>query len=412
MLTIRQPVDRLGWAFLMSCLIVAVSSQAQTSDCSLKDGGSELPATSKKTFDALRPDTPDMAAVRFNMAIDYARVGNTKKALSLLEESLKETPWLDPSSENDFAPLRGCASFQKLVEREHQKYHPVNASRVVYTVPQKDLIPEGLASDPGDGTLYLSSIYHRKVVKITPEGRVSDFVTEGQDNLLGVLGIKVDARDHSVWAASERSGQSALFHFDRNGKTLNKYVPEQPGPHEFNDLVVTMEGDVFVTDDLDNAVYKLARGFDKLVRIDLGGRFYPNGIALAADEKKVYVAHAFGIVVMGLHGGSVADLREPKDVSLSAVDGLYVRNGSLIAIQNAFGGNRIVQLRLSVDGKRILSGKLLEFRSPNLELPTTGTIYQDRFYYIVNSQIDHEENGKLVGEDKLQPIKIAALKLE
>jgi hypothetical protein len=30
----------------------------------------------------------------------------------------------------------------------------------------------------------------------------------------------------------------------------------------------------------------------------------------------------------------------------------------------------------------------------------------------VNTQIDHEKDGKLIGEDKLQPIKIAALKLD
>src|SRR6266567_1971620 len=33
------------------------------------------------------------------------------------------------------------------------------------------------------------------------------------------------------------------------------------------------------------------------------------------------------------------------------------------------------------DNKGVFAGKLLEFRSSNLELPTTGTIYKDNFYF-------------------------------
>src|SRR5580704_4219226 len=399
---------------LIPCLLLLVSSSAsyaQTPDCNL-EGEGELTTSQQKRFHAIRPDTPDRAAVLFDMAIDYARAGNSRKSVSLLEEALADTPWLDPSQEEAFHLLYGCAAFEKLVAKVQQKYPPVTASHVVHTIPQKDLIPEGLAFDPVDGTLYVSSIFHRKIVKITSDGNISDFVAEGQDGPLGVLGLKVDARDRSLWAASELRGQSALFHFDRSGKTLGHYAPQRPSRHEFNDLVVTAKGDVLVTDDLDDAVYKLPHGTSKLLRMDLQNRFYPNGIALATDEKSVYVAHAFGIILMDLDGTAITEVQKPKDISLAQVDGVYVRQGSLIAIQNVFGGNRIVQLRLTPDAKSISNGKLLEFRSPNLELPTTGTINKDSFYYIVNSQIDHEEDGKLRGEEKLQPVKIAVLKLD
>jgi len=313
---------------LASCLLLVVSAHAQTSGCSLKDEG-ELSAETLKQFQALRPDTPDQAAVRFDMAVHYAQMGNGRKALSLLEEALADTPWLDPSAEQAFKPLYGCAAFRKLVAQVQHRYPPVAASHVVHIIPQKDLIPEGLASDPTDGTLYLSSIFHRKIVEITPDGRISDFVAEAQDGLLGVLGIKVDPRDRSVWAASGLRGQSALFHFDRSGKTLGQYAPQEPGRHEFNDLVVTSKGDVLVTDDFDNTVYKLPHGSDKLLRIDLQNRFYPNGIALAADEKAVYVAHAFGIALIDLAGSAITELQKPKDISLAQVDGLYLAKGSL-----------------------------------------------------------------------------------
>lgn len=395
---------------LFSCLLIALSGMARGAECDLK-AGPEIPAQRQKLFETVLATDADQSGVRFDMALDYAKAGNSRKALSLLQQALGETPWLDASAEDGFKPLYGCPAFQELVRRVQEKYPPVAASHVVYTVPQKDLIPEGLAADPVDGTLYLSSIFHRKIVKIAPDGKISDFVVESHDGLLGVLGMKVDAHDRSVWVASERGGEAALFHFDRSGKTLTKYVPEERGKHLFNDLVVTIHGDVFVTDSEDGSVYKLPRDAKKLIRIDLQGRLYPNGIALSADERILYVAHAFGIVMMDQAGGSIAELRAARGVSLAQVDGLYFRKGSLIAIQNGFGANRIAQLSLTPDGRHVADGKLLEYRSANFELPTTGTIYKDEFYFIVNSQLDHEDGGKLTHEDQLQPIKIAKLRL-
>lgn len=394
----------------LALMIPNLSMYSQAPACDLKSGP-EL-AEKQKAFEALPPSASDKAARRYNLALQYAQAGNHQKALSFLEQALAEAPWFDPSEEAVFKPLYGCSAFRKLTARVHRKYPPVTAARVVFTIPQKDLIPEGLAADPADGTLYISSIYHRKIVKIAPEGHISDFVAEAQDGLLGVLGLRVDPRDRSVWAASEKAGEATLFHFDRNGKTLARYSPPEPGKHLFNDLAVTARGDVFVTDSEDGSVYKLPQGSEKLTRIDLHGRSYPNGIALSADETLLYVAHSFGIVTMDLSGGSIAELQAPQGISLSAADGLYLRKGSLIAIQNGFGANRIVQLRLSPNGRSVLNGKLLEFRSANLDLPTTGAVYNGSFYYIVNSQIDHEDNGTLKRQDQLQPVRIAAVRLD
>ena len=70
-----------------------------------------------------------------------------------------------------------------------------------------------------------------------------------------------------------------------------------------------------------------------------------------------------------------------------------------------------MHLLLAPDGKSVTSGKLLEFRSSNLDLPTTGAVLNGNFYYMVNTQIDHEQDGKLKNAEQLQPVRIAALKL-
>lgn len=394
----------------LAIIVFAIAAPAQHSDCKLSDSGHLSPARQQK-FDALLRSTPDQAAVRYSLAMDYAQAGNTRRALDELQRATLQVPWLDPSQEPVFAALRDCDAFRKIVARVEQKYPPMNASRLAHTIPSPDLIPEGIASDPADGSLYVSSIYHRKILKITPSGNITDFVSKGQDGLLSVLGIKVDPRDRSVWAASEFKGASLLFHFDRHGKTLAKYAPAQAGKHLFNDLVVAANGDVFVTDSSDGSIYKMPAGKQQLERLGLGDRLYPNGIAFSADEKRLYVAYAFGIAVMGRNGESISELHAPSDISLAQFDGLYFDRGSLIGIQNGLGANRIVELQLSPDGNRVTAGRLLEFRSSYMELPTTGTIYNNQFFYMVNTQIDHEDGGALLHREELQPVRIAVMSL-
>jgi DNA-binding beta-propeller fold protein YncE len=392
------------------CLFLFAGLVSAQSRCNLSSG-EELSAAQQTQFKELLSRPVDHAAVWFAMALSNARVGNLKQALNNLRDALAATPWLDPATEPDFRALQSCNAFRELVQRVETKYPPISAGKSIFTVAQKDLIPEGLTVDSSTGTFYLSSIYHRKIIKIARDGKVTDFVPEGKDGLLSVLGIHVDPADRSIWAASERAGSAALFHFDVAGNTISSFAPKDPGKHLFNDLVITPAEDVYVTDSENGSIYKLAHGATDLVRIGLGSRLYPNGIAVSDDGRVLYVAHAFGIARIDVGSGAVRELDAPKRISLAQIDGLYYWHGSLIAIQNGFGPNRIVQLQLTPDGDAVSSGKLLEFRSETLELPTTGAIYKGWFYYVVNSQIDHEEDGKLKDPEHLKPVRIARLRL-
>jgi hypothetical protein len=404
------PVRRILMRRTLVVLLLVAGTVVGQSTCDLPSG-KELSPAQQQQFKKLLTSPGDHAAVRFAMALSYAKIGNRKHALTNLQHALAATPWLDPATESDFKALQSCEPFRKLVQRVEKKHPSISTGTTVVTVSQKDLIPEGLAVDLSAGTFYLSSIHHRKIVKIALDGTATDFVAEGQSGLLSVLGIHVDPADRSIWAASESEGSAALFHFDAVGRTLSSVAPKDPGKHLFNDLVITPSRDVYVTDSEDGSIYRLPRDSKELVRIGLGGRLYPNGIALSGDTKSLYVAHAFGIARVDLTSGNVSELEASNGISLAQSDGLYYWRGNLIAIQNGFGQNRIVQLRLTPDGKAVSAGKLLEFRSASLELPTTGAIYNGWFYYIENSQIDHEEHGKLKDAEHLKPVRIARLRL-
>src|SRR5258707_15332623 len=112
-------------------LLVSALASAQSSPCNRASGKELLPA-SQRRFAAFLSSGTDVAAVRFDMALHYAKLGNYAKALSTLEEALKDTPWLNPASEADFKPISGCSSFKSLVARIRKKYPVVAAAKLAY----------------------------------------------------------------------------------------------------------------------------------------------------------------------------------------------------------------------------------------------------------------------------------------
>jgi hypothetical protein len=78
----------------------------------------------------------------------------------------------------------------------------VNNSSIAFTVAEKDLIPENIAYNPYDKSFYIGSTYHRKVIKVLPNGTTTDFVKEAQDGQWMVVGMKIDSARQQLWFCS------------------------------------------------------------------------------------------------------------------------------------------------------------------------------------------------------------------
>src|SRR5207245_1121128 len=181
-------------------------------------------------------------------------------------------------------------------------------STLAFVTEEKDLVSEGLAYVSKQNTYYLSSLNRRKIVRFTPEGRVSDFVPPGRDKLLPVLGICPDPNDGTVWANSwsEVTGRSELLHFDARGKLLERYALEDSAKHGFNDLVLRKNDEVILTDSVSNQVYRFDRKAHTFARLPLHRPLSdPNGIALDDDARHLYIADDFGVVRMDLDSEKV-----------------------------------------------------------------------------------------------------------
>ena len=101
-----------------------------------------------------------------------------------------------------------------------------------------------------------------------------------------------------------------------------------------------------------------------------------------------------------------------KHNTLAGIDGLYWHKGSLVGVQYGNGPYRVARWKLSPDGLRVTSSEVLEYRTPLISFPTTGTITRGNFYFIANTGIANYKDGKVVDSSKLEPINIAVVPLD
>ena len=361
----------------------------------------------------LQTVVPDRGAILYYLSTAKQHLGETREALSLLKECLALREGFDPSGDPAFLGLKGSKEFDELTEKVRRDFPPVAAARFAFITEEKDLIPEGLAYDQRQNSYYLSSLNRKKIVKIDPEGRVTDLVPGDRYGLLPVLGIRLDPADGSVWAdAFEDVGRTELLHFDSAGKLLGRYSPKDGAKHGFNDLVVEKGGEVITTDSLGNQVFRFDPRSQIFTPLDVYRKlFYPNGIALADDGETVYVADAVGVVRLDLRSGESRDVDPGPHNTLAGADGLYWHNGSLIAVQNGIGSPRVAAFKLTKDGNRVMQTKVLENHTAFTVLPTTGAIHGNDFYFIANSQIDNLNGDKVMDITKLAAVRIAVVRL-
>ena len=277
-------------------------------------------------------------------------------------------------------------------------------SHVAFKIEERELIPEGIAYDSHARTFYIGSTYKRKIVSIDEKGVVRDFTGEGQDGLLGALGMKVDVKRRLLWVVSSNAGSampgkgldrdclgcSAVFKYDlRAGKLIKKYVlSNKPNVHFLNDLTINSRGDAFITDTITGDIYLISRKKDELeLFANLGQKAFPNGIDLSGDEKHLFVAADGGIRAVNLRDKSTRTLKLPDGVSPVVIDGLYFYKGSLIAIQPFADQRKVVRYSLDEGANAVTKVEVVEPEHPLFQQPTTGVIVGRDFYYIANSQL-------------------------
>jgi hypothetical protein len=372
---------------------------------------------------ALRPDHPRIV---YNLSAAYALNGRKGEAIDWLTRLARMGLAYAAERDDDFASIKDSREFANVIALFRNNRSPVGVASQAFTVREKGLVPESVAYDPSTRSFYVSSVYRRKILRVTSKGDAEEFATE-RDGLWSVMGMKVDAARRELWVctaaqpqmsnyvAAER-GRSGVFKFDlRTGKLAGKYMlPDDSKQHWLGDLVVSSRGDVYATDSLSPALYVLRRGADRFETVLEGEPFAsPQGLDFSADEKRLFVAdYAKGVFVFDLETKKYAPLAPAPDSTMLGIDGLYFYRGRLVAVQNGVNPNRVVQLFLSKDLSRVERFETVAANQPVFDEPTLGVVVKDDFYFIANSQWGTiDEQGKLAPPEKLKEPVVLKLKL-
>jgi sugar lactone lactonase YvrE len=372
---------------------------------------------------ALRPQSNDL---KFLRARSYAVNGKTSEATKALNRLVDMGLLYNIETEKDFDGLRKEKSFQALMEKLKAKNKPINNSTVAFTIAEKDLIPEGIAYDPVENAFYLSSLNKHKVVRIDARGSVSDYIESRRDGLLPTVGMRVDAKRRVLWVCSgfgspradlDKSlmGSSGVFKYDlKTGKLIKKYMVPQKENHFLNDVALTPDGTVYISDSHVAGVYRIDSKIDKIERfLDFKDYMYPNGITYSPDTDKIFVACVDFVVAVDVKSKTISPLAHPGNIHISGSDGFYYYKNSLIGVQNSVTPVRVVRMQLDEKQMQVIGFKTLESNHPDFSVPTTGAIVGDSLYLIAASQLHRfDKTGKIAPLEQLIETKILKIKLD
>lgn len=385
---------------LLAALLVACTTMRPR-------GSGEIEAGIRQITQALTQQ-PDNAPLIYVLATLHDRAGNANEVVYWLN-ILDQLGWDYGVAPYDFGKSSSTAGFRAIADRLNAREPRVRKASVAFTIEgHRDLIPEGIAWDPVDDAFYLSSTHRRKVVRVDRSGAARDFVAEGADGMGSSLGLKVDAKRRILWVvagASEtmrgysasQKGQGALYGYDlRDGKLATKIaIGTKQQPAMLNDLALASDGTLYITDMEAGRVLRVAPGATSFEPW-IDGLQHPNGIAVSDDDRHVYVADFRGVLRVAT--ADKAQQRLAAGPWLGGIDGLSFHEGSLIGIQNATGRPRVIRIHLGEDTRV----EILESGNEQFDLPTTGVVANDGYYFIANPQIRAFDGHTIWPEERLK----------
>lgn len=436
---------RALWAgsVVTASLVLVLADQsrglsAQSADCAtwMTCGAEAVAAVQKKEFErfhdlawrAVQLGPPRHPQLLYLLSRAQSLSGRPGDAIVTLERLASMGVPTNARTEEHFKAARAHPRWPAVEALMARAAAPVEAGAVAFRLPQRDLVPEALTYDEAGSRFLVGSLYKKKIVQVRRDGtRMSDFATADTAGFGGVLGLRIDPSRGVLWVNSAatpevegydpktQEGRSHLHALElRTGKLIASLAPRGAGPHLLNDLAISRPGDVYVTDSAAGAVHRVAAGTRALEPfVTIGGGLYPNGLALDAAERTLYVASAAGISRVDLATRRVTLVEPAGDIALSGIDGLYMHRGTLVAVQNNLSGvSRVVRFTLDPTGRRVTAAHVLESNLPEFQILTTGVLVGDDFYYIANAQLrSFEAPGRIWPVDKLHEPVIRRIRL-
>lgn len=346
--------------------------------------------------------------VLYRLAEVEARLHHDQASFKYLQTyAQSQLDFGDPARESTFTALRSVPGFQAMAARYRAGLQPVAVHDSLAVLPDADLVAEDLTVDPRDGARYVSSVHASRVLRLTTDGNWQQFFLAGEHDAWGVYALAIDAARDRLWLGTVANvvsppyrasdhGRSALLRIGlRTGNVEQRFELADGAPHAFGDLAVGPNGEVYVSDGVGGGVYRVGAepGATLNMLVAPGALRSPQTPVPLPNGTQLLVAdYSRGIAVIDLLHGSVSWLPHPPELALHGIDGLYLRDHTLIAVQNGTTPERLLLIRLDAAWSRATGWEVALARAPGLGDPTHGVVRGDQFEFISNSGWDRLTN--------------------
>ncbi|WP_159025674.1 SMP-30/gluconolactonase/LRE family protein [Aquimarina sp. Aq78] len=284
---------------------------------------------------------------------------------------------------------------------------------------EKDLMPEGIAVDGSTKKLYLNSLKNNKIVSSSLDGsNPTIFLKTNKHNYLAGFGMTI--KGDTLYAlgnslTGDKNKSILLLLQLSSGDLIDSYSINDSNFHYLNDLAISSNNEIFITDSESNKIYKIQRP-NKTIEIYLDSEEVSNsnGITISDNDEYLYLASNNGICIIETISKKI--INEPKE-SYSGIDGIKYHKNNLYGIVNGWSDksqNGLFKFELNKIGTEILeSKKIVEF-TESFKIPTTFDIFDGNIYFVINTQIDNfdENTNEILDLKKLESYTMMKTKAE
>jgi len=253
---------------------------------------------------------------------------------------------------------------------------------------------EGIAMAP-DGRTFVSTVVSGGIYKVMNGDSI--LLVNGRSHGMGsFFGIAFDTLHNSIFATYARvdqtpdlaagEGTTGVAEFDADSGALkNNWVLDgRTDQHQIADLIIAEGHKIYVSDATGKAVYQID-GKALVKAFDLPNSMSPQGITEL--DGVLYLADwGRGIWRLDRAARTGQLLGRMAEQYIIGIDGLAVRNGKLIGIQNGSNPHKIIEIALSDDGKSVTEIEILAQSLPGFDEPTLSVSTPSGYYFVAGSQ--------------------------
>ena len=334
------------------------------------------PARALPSFDALVAEAPGNNGLLLSAISAARKAGDKARVARWVAAYVAQGGGFARSDVDTFVAELGSLADHAVLAKGLANAAPLGQASVAAEVPSALHLIEGVAWDPARRAVLVSSVIDRTVVRIGARGVPVELLRLAPETG-SPMALAFDARRALLWAAADGApfeggaGSGGLARVGADGNPVLLTAPGVATLH-LGDLTLGPDGSVYAGDSRNGAIYRCPPGCLQLdILVPPGKLRSAQGMAVSPDGDRLWVSdYGYGLLAVTLPGGETARVRPGLGMALDGIDGMVLRRGRLIAVQNGAAPARLIEIALDRAGTAATGLRVLARGGAAAEDPT------------------------------------------